>query len=671
MLKFFRMYNKYILAVGASLLMIAFLIQPVMSMFMPSPMDQPIGKAHGRELTRADQLRAGEDLQILEALNLPDPLLGDDPLAWLLALEDARHLGLSASDTAATIVLSNALGVRDDDVAVLARRFGTSDERVRLAIRNWLTVQAYRELMLGQVHMDPIERLQFLLTAIRSHQQGDWLSFRAGESLWYGLPRLSEPMVLNFLSKQRAVVSGRLVFIDSRRYHDDVPDPDEQTLQELFERYRDVPEGGGEPYGFGYRLPDRVKIEYVTIPISDVRNVVEVSEAEALQYYDEHPEEFTRSEDERSQIEGVETVPAPRPYEEVRARVFELLRHEKATALAGRIAGELRSLLLTDPATRRLAEMNGYKVIPGDFEPPPLRVVAERIEEQYGVRPRIERVNERWVPAEELPDLTGIGRAVLAPQPNVSFYQYVMSARELEPPSDNPLLLRRLQVGLPSDVLRGADGSRYVFRLTAAEPSRVPDSLDLVRERVERDARALAAYERLREEKAAWRERALAEGLTAVAEQADASVIEMPPTRRREFILTQSQLQVPYVAGVGVSEAFIDTVFEQAERLHGDGGIAAAPQDERIGVVALDERLGMVVYEITDYQPMTAQEYREAVSDQSRRMLMAYVSQTLWPQTPTEPLSLEALAARVGFELDEEDQPDAAEVTAEPAGASF
>ena len=63
MLKFFRQYNKYILSVGVALLMIAFLIQPTLSMFAPSPGNRTIGTIGDTEITLQDQRQAGTTLR--------------------------------------------------------------------------------------------------------------------------------------------------------------------------------------------------------------------------------------------------------------------------------------------------------------------------------------------------------------------------------------------------------------------------------------------------------------------------------------------------------------------------------------------------------------------------------------------------------------------------------
>src|SRR5690606_1841290 len=134
--------------------------------------------------------------------------------------------------------------------------------------------------------------------------------------------RLSEPLIQHFLYDEQATVAGEAVLVDSERYLDQVAPPTEAELEALFAQYRDDLRGQGEPYGFGYRVPSRVKIEYLVVPMDRVRSQVRVSVAEAMAYYDDHAAEF------RAEPPATATAPAEpqvRPYAEVRDQVIDRL----------------------------------------------------------------------------------------------------------------------------------------------------------------------------------------------------------------------------------------------------------------------------------------------------------------------------------------------------------
>ena len=88
MLKFFRKYNKWIIGVGGSLLMIVFLIQPVMSMFTANPDNFVLGKFEGGEITVSI-----EDEKHTETI--PPDAMGTDVLELYLTMTDVQEKALA------------------------------------------------------------------------------------------------------------------------------------------------------------------------------------------------------------------------------------------------------------------------------------------------------------------------------------------------------------------------------------------------------------------------------------------------------------------------------------------------------------------------------------------------------------------------------------------------
>ena len=232
------------------------------------------------------------------------------------------------------------------------------------------------------------------------------------------------------------------------------------------------------------------------------------------------------------------------------------------------------------------------------------------MESEYGLRPEVRTGGGDWVDAQNLSSLSGIGLSRLADNLKVDFTSYVLSARELKPDKDNPLLPRRLQVGLAGAPMMDMFGSRYVFRLTDAQPTRVPESLDEVRDQVTKDAHLLAAYEQLSSDSPTWLNRAEAEGLDAVATEVDTTVVTLPPTPRR-VPLANGLLVVPSLPSIGQSDAFIEAYFATANNALAQGNVTDAPADRVTGIVGIDQHLALAVYRVDDYQPMTREQYQK------------------------------------------------------------
>ena len=186
MLRFFRKYNKFILAVFGTGLMVVFLIEPAMRGCEPGPTDIPIGYIGDRKLTRNDQIRSQRQLQVLAALTrlkqLPPTILqGGDLLSWMLMVEEARTMGLSASQNDVNQILEG-FGITESDLKQVARTLQISTGFARDALRNWVMVQTYKTQALGVV---PVSF------------GGRWDRYAA--NVIAGDPPLSAPLVERFL----------------------------------------------------------------------------------------------------------------------------------------------------------------------------------------------------------------------------------------------------------------------------------------------------------------------------------------------------------------------------------------------------------------------------------------------------------------------------------------
>ena len=358
MLKFFRKYNKWILGVGGSLLMIVFLIQPVMSMFQADPDSFVLGTFDGGEMTRGDVKAASSDLHVLRQFGLlldPDGSNDtEDAIRWALILKDAQRLGLSASLLEVNQIKLEA-GKSDADIEMLAARLNATPGYIRHAMRNWLIVQRYKELLAAQEHMPGQQRAALMRQMLTNREMSS-----VYQAMAYGSSRLSKPLLEHFLQDQGSQVTGRAVLIEARHFLDDTPAPSEAQITQLFEDYKDTLPGRGEPYGFGYRVPDRVKVEYLVITMDQARQHVKVTEADALAHYRQHPERFSAET-------GADpaTTPKAKPYEQVRDQVIEDLTDQRAFEVVEKMAKSAYGSLYED--TRGMAKEDDYRVI-GDMK---------------------------------------------------------------------------------------------------------------------------------------------------------------------------------------------------------------------------------------------------------------------------------------------------------------
>jgi hypothetical protein len=636
--KFFREYNKYILVVGGSILMVAFLIEPALNMIRPGGGVPTVGTLAGERITAEHQQQAAHELMILERI----PLLGqmtyseNDPLRWFLMVHEARQMGLSASRDEVEEML-RATGMDNQALGQLMQGTGATRGFIEQAVRHWLMVQTYRELLLGQSHTPVSTRAQNIMLAQQFGQQGMIGFAQSLIMAAMGSQRVSDPLIQHFLQSQAATVAGQVVLISHEGYLDRVEPPTAQELQALFEEYREMLPGRSQPYGFGYRAPARVRLQWLTVPIDAVRDAVEIDEADALEFYQQNRQQFTTRSPEG------DGTPQVRPYAEVRDRVIEQLRDERADRQAMQVIRAAQTLMREDDAVRRLPVDGAYRALPADFSPMSMEQVAERVQQRHGVLPEVRQTRD-WRSIRELRELPGLGRAVLVGRREVEFVPYVMSAREMEPARDNPLIPLRLQVGIPSEPLRSADGSYHVFRLTDAEPERSPASLDEVRDQVEADARRLAAFRLLLSEQPQWVQRARAEGIEPIADELDLIIRNVPQLPRQAMMGPGGVVEVP---GIGPAEGLLAAMFQLGQMLYDRGELAAVPDAERIDATPLENRLSLAVFRLDAFTPMSRAEYESAIGDPS--IGPALTLTMLDTEGVDDPLSNAAIHRRLNF----------------------
>lgn len=652
MFKLFRKYNKVILVWGGCLLMVAFLVPQSLTQCSGGGGDYTIGTTDTGKVTEFERRNAAYQLEILQRLPLVGQMAGalagqDDPaLKWLLMTRDAQRLGLSAGPSEVNTILA-VLGVDEAGLATMAGNMRTTPDTIRATIAAWLTLDRYDQLISGNSYAPLLDRINALGTATQFMQQGNYQAAFMTANAIEGGGRLSAPLIAHFLQEQGATVSGEAVLIGAGRYLDRVGEPTEAELQKLFDDHQSkLP--GFEPYGFGYRTPDRVKIEYLVISIDRAQARVQVDEAEAYEYYEQN----------KAALRPDPTTGETPPYSAVRGAIIDALKQQKAAALADRMAKSALAQMFE--AQRGLEEKSGYKVLPEDFKPIDLQRIADDLDLEYQVEPQVFNETDHWTAVTALEQLPGLQYAMMQRRPQVSMTQYIMSAKQMEPASDNALVTERLQVGLPGSPLIGADRSRILFRLTAAEPAHDAADLEAVREQVVQDARMLAAYHKLLDDRETWESKAEESGLTGVASEVGASLVVIPSVARR--VPVAGGMSVPPIRDIGTSEQLVREMFEHAIAADAsEGGLAEATAASRIGAAGVDERLSLAVFEVDGYRPITRGQYTRALRDTG----LAWMIDVSLFSGEDDPLSFDAVAKRVNWTPEAFGEPVAEQAPAE------
>lgn len=422
----------------------------------------------------------------------------DRVIHWYLLLKEAERYGITASEND-ILEFIRRLSLTNEDMEKRLAMAGASQRSLHEAIRHALM----------------IDRLAVL--AMRA-------------------PEVSLPQVELDAERTMSKVDIAVASIDGARDWQKSPEPASDQLAKQFDTYKDNQPGvvrktpDGHTYTFGYRYPDRVKIEYLRFDRAELLKQYKVTEADydaAYRYYKEHPEEFKRTEAApKSPVIGPATVPATqaatRPVNKSFAEVKEELAARQVAERVNKVMKKIveqAQRLAAEPWKAAELEEGYKKPVPRDKWTSYTAIVDElgKSREYAGFRPSYQ-TRTGFLTEADLKKLPGIGEslALLPSKKTAPFATLATHVRELSPPKDT-LASSFLQVGVEGPILTDEAGNVYLYRVTEAEKTHEPASLDEVRPQVIEDLKKIASYERARDQAAKLAAEARGGALEALA----------------------------------------------------------------------------------------------------------------------------------------------------------
>jgi hypothetical protein len=167
--------------------------------------------------------------------------------------------------------------------------------------------------------------------------------------------------------------------------------PEEKQMIEHFEKYRKYFSGdvsAENPYGFGYKLPERVQLEYIVVGLDDVPPIVKPpSQDEVEEYYDRTKEQlFTEQIPSDPNDPNSLLVERIKPYAAVVNIISKQLMQEKVNLKAESIIQEiitLTELSLEDINDTEFANLSSEELAKkvGDY-----KTAAEKLSEKYNIK---------------------------------------------------------------------------------------------------------------------------------------------------------------------------------------------------------------------------------------------------------------------------------------------
>jgi hypothetical protein len=671
MLKFIRKYQLIMLAIGGSLLMVVFLIGPIFQQIGPSLANRTVATLRGGsvKLTSMDRMRATQEVQTLTQvfpfmfgnteegtrglINLEDK--GDH---WLLLTHEADRAGLIGEAQDGRIWVDQEL----------ASVYAVTEKQYELYKQIPYAPFVQQQMQQPSVQAEIAERATELKTVIPSRVHQAAMSRGVDDAVIYrmlararGVLRMigrhdrairqSEEDVVEAIREVFDSAVTDFVLVPASQIVDESEAPADEKLIEQFERYKDEQPGAGD-LGFGYTMPPRVQLGWLTLDHDAIAKVVTPDRIAVRKRWAENRDKYPGEFD--AEREGI------------RAEIVDEQVNDLMIEADRVIVGRLRTAL------RGVPKEGAYYDIPADWGGETMETLAQAVVDELKAQrdidfpvPGITYRVEKWFTEQDLADLEGIGQAYWRVGPDrVPVSSTPSLARDLGG-SAAVSIQKRIPVIDPEHA-RDDRGNWYYVVLFGTREQSPPDSWEEIRDQLAEDVRLREAYEsltgRLDELKAMAADGE--EGLEAVAarfnpppaedDNADAAGADEPDpiSVSRWAVVSRNQVRrldpsKPVDARANTA-AFREAIIERARTLDPMTPFGQLPAEESVVGVELPAQHAIAVARILAYRPATT-ETRYALGARD----IATLATREYSETDSDeayPFTLEALKRRLDYQ---------------------
>ncbi|MFN9125899.1 MAG: hypothetical protein ACK5WD_08725 [bacterium] len=639
MFKLLRQYNQWILAVGGTLLLVAFLMpSAIQSCAQQSAVSGAPWATYGdgKELTGHDLDRARKELAIVDLLRQnssgTDPISAigahEDPAHWWMLSEEAARAGLVGGPGEGEAVLSA--------VAANNTALGTPTT-TDTVIRNLMVASGSNR--------------DFVLETTAK-----WRGAVRLISLNQSVDRISDKRLEQFVARGVLGMSGDIVVLDART-NATIPTglPADASLdaklEEQLKKFADKPAPARKgKESFGYRLPDRVKLEWMSIPKSAVESTVlnspELQSLALRKRFAQDPAKYGADPATSPSFSAFEST--------VRTRTVEELTTAKLEEIA-KFASDQLGL-----AQRSLKRRNSYFELPEDWSAqlPPFGALASSIAEEFGIAaPEVKTSGDAPITIEAVQQLEGLSRAGTQRFGTMMrATQLIAGAKELS----NPNIAAPIQTRVAGPALTDPAGDVYLFRITEAMPSVPATDLAAVRDTVLADVMSLERFQWLQQNEAALAQQANAEGLRALAEKYGSKVDFATQIRQYEPNFMSAGMRFPSsIPGLEGDSDVIAQLVDKASVLPLTVDLATIPAENRTFVVSSPDSLSLVVMQVSELFPVSRETMTGLIAEPG---IARAVRDPADGNLVAEMFTFDALASRLNFKrvrTEGEEDPDA------------
>lgn len=501
-----------------------------------------IGTTRDGVLTADDRASALRMLDTLETVYvvsggqplgpLPEMCWGADVVAAFRREPEALHLALVASRRigpgTSPLTLGSIdpddrstqeLGVFNNGIVFVDQLHPLPSSRLAMQSRRGAPLATLQAVVRGTRLPVPITSLSTAEQRIFYDALNDFLAIQSASSVTASAMKVSDPVVDRVIAEQYQKMTVRLASFDAVAQLGDVPQPSEAQLAEHFAKFADATPGvatKANPFGFGYRVPDRVRVEWIALDHAAVRAAVEAEktphewDVETRIAFAKDPAPFA-SLAPASQPTTAATAPATSQpaFEQIKASAIRVNIDRAADARLSEIERRIRALMTNDYQAWTAARTTSATTAPTTVGVPIeaadyLDRIAATIARQFKITPKVERLTDelRDVPSLAIASatfaslqhsgagidrLTGMRSTEAAPT-------YAIRAASTQPAADRSAAEETLATFQPSQTVtdRG-DSVRAIFRVTEAAPSRPAADVASVHDRAVDDWRIAQA----------------------------------------------------------------------------------------------------------------------------------------------------------------------------------
>jgi len=193
--------------------------------------------------------------------------------------------------------------------------------------------------------------------------------------------------IMHNVSRERETIDAEFVRFDSAVFAETQSEPNEERISAHFDKYKKFLAGAvseKNPCGFGYKLPDRVQLEYIAVKLDDVSKIVTApTQEEAEEYYQKNRKKFTEQVLSDPNDPNSPQTERTKSYAEVANIISKQLLQNKINSKAERILQEAKALTEVDFGDIEDANLSAEQLrqMAGDYE-----TTAEQLSEKYKIK---------------------------------------------------------------------------------------------------------------------------------------------------------------------------------------------------------------------------------------------------------------------------------------------